>query len=141
MVCIWDGSWAFEGKVRRQQPEDREGGEDQRKQYAPKPSCGQGRSQGQESPAKPTNGCGQSRIPLRFRRRVAEGLSTRQIAKITGWNQSTIVRDANASESDANASPASDQLTTRERIAAIRQQSDLDPANAWIRMSICISEE
>ena len=40
---------------------------------------------------------------------AAKGLSTRDIAKITGWDQITIARDlrgeANASKSEANASP------------------------------------
>jgi hypothetical protein len=48
----------------------------------------------------------------------AKGLSARQIADLTGWDQSTIARDlqkhrdANASKDDANASPPANSTTT-----------------------------
>jgi N6-adenosine-specific RNA methylase IME4 len=52
---------------------------------------------------------------------AAKGLSTREIAQITGWNQSTIVRDlgdAKTSQSDANASPSRTARTAKAERAA-----------------------
>lgn|SRR5262245_35726865 len=63
---------------------------------------------------------------------AAKGLSTRQIADITGWDQSTITRDlqkardANASKSDANASPepaATGSAETKAHRAEVAEQA------------------
>jgi N6-adenosine-specific RNA methylase IME4 len=62
----------------------------------------------------------------------AKGYSTRDIAGITGWDQTTIARDlrreANASKSEANASPAAKSKTSRgakdTRAAAVAAAAD-----------------
>ena len=56
----------------------------------------------------------------------AKGLSTREIAKVTGWHQTTIARDlsdAKASKSDANASPARPSLTGSAETVQHRKRS------------------